>query len=210
MRYSVWPDFVGETVTVWRILKLAGQAAVWRTTPDPPLIGLPALLGLAVALAVVRIALQLLAAQSWHGFNPYGLNAVIAWIALELAVAALFVHPAGRATALAAMFVLSMLGDIVTVAIRFGLASLPLASTQYSAMTGTITTGVFYVLAVAWWVGAMACVIGSLEWQSRLPLIGRTAALWVALFAANALVPHAPVFLPPDFDARNANWWEVV
>ena len=33
--------------------------------------------------------------------------------------------------------------------------------------------------------------------------------MWVALFAANAVVPHAPVFVPPDFDARNANWWEV-
>ena len=31
----------------------------------------------------------------------------------------------------------------------------------------------------------------------------------MALFVADALVPHAPVFLPPDFDARNANWWEV-
>ena len=23
-------------------------------------------------------------------------------------------------------------------------------------------------------------------------------------------MPHAPVFLPPDFDARNANWWEFL
>ena len=80
---------------MWRVLKFAARAAAWRTTADPPLVGLPVLLGFAVAVAVVRIALQLLAAGSWHAFNPYGLNAVVAWIALELAVAALFVRPAG-------------------------------------------------------------------------------------------------------------------
>ena len=98
---------------MWRVLKLAARAAVWRTTPDPPLVGLPVLLGFAVVMAVVRIALQLLAAGSWHAFNPYGLNAVVAWIALELAVAALFVRPAARATALSAMFILSIFADIV-------------------------------------------------------------------------------------------------
>ncbi len=55
----------------------------------------------------------------------------------------------------------------------------------------------------------MACVVGSLEPRSRLRALGTAAAMWVALFAANALLPHAPVFIPPDFDARNANWWEV-
>ena len=105
---------------MWRVLKLAARAAVWRTTPDPPLVGLPVLLGFAVAVAVVRIALQLLAAGSWRTFNPYGLNAVVAWIALELAVAALFVRPAGRACALSAMFVLSIVADIATTAIKLG------------------------------------------------------------------------------------------
>ena len=83
---------------MWRVLKLAARAAVWRTTADPPLVGLPVLLGFAVLLAAVRIALQLPAAAPWHAFNPYGLNAVVAWIALELAVAALFVRPAVRAS----------------------------------------------------------------------------------------------------------------
>jgi hypothetical protein len=34
--------------------------------------------------------------------------------------------------------------------------------------------------------------------------------MWVALFIVNVVVPHAPVFLPPDFDPRNSNWWEVL
>src|SRR5271156_3278563 len=105
-------------VRVWRVLKFAARASAWRTTADPPLVGLPVPLGFAVAVAVVRVALQLLAAGSWHAFNPYGLNAVVAWIALELAVAALFLRPAARVTALSAMFILSVVADLVTSAVR--------------------------------------------------------------------------------------------
>jgi hypothetical protein len=49
---------------VWRFLNLAARAAVWRTTPDPPLLGLPALLGCAILVVILRAALQLLAAGS--------------------------------------------------------------------------------------------------------------------------------------------------
>jgi hypothetical protein len=195
---------------VWRVLKLAARATLWRTTPDPPLVGLPILIGFAVVTALVRIALQLLAAGSWHAFNPYGLNAIVAWIALELAVAAMFVRPDGRVTALSAMFVLSILADIVTAGLKLGVPFFAPAVAQGPLWTGSIATSVIYAVAVAWWVGAMASVVGSLEPQLRLRLVGRAAALWVALFVANAVVPHAPVFLPPDFDARDANWWEFL
>jgi hypothetical protein len=195
---------------VWRILKLSARAATWRTTPAAPLVGLPVLLGFAATAAAVRIALQLLVARSAHAFNPYGLNAVVAWIALELAVAALFIRPAGRATALSAMIALSIVAEIVTQAIKLGPLLLAPAAAQNAVWNGPIAIDVIHAVAVAWWIGAMACVVGSLEWDSRLRLIARAAALWVALFAANALVPHAPVFLPPDFDPRDANWWEVL
>jgi hypothetical protein len=198
---------------VLSVLKFAARAAVWRTTADPPLVGLPVLLGFAVAVAIIRIALQLLAAGTWHAFNPYGLNAVVAWIALELAVAALFVRPAGRATALSALFALSIVAELATTAIKFGVSHIAPAAGQSPLWTGSIATDVIYALAVTWWVGAMVCVVGSLEAQlpqARLRLIGRMAALWVALFIANALVPQAPVFLPPNFDPRSANWWEVL
>ena len=201
-------------VNVWRVVRFAARAAAWRTTSDPPLVGLPVLLGFAVVVAAVRIGLQLLAAGSWHAFNPYGLNAVVAWIAIELAVAALFVRPPSRATALSALFILSIVADIATTAIKLGVPFLlPLlapAAAQNAFWTGAIPADGIYAVAVVWWVGAMACVVGSLEPQRRPLLIGRVAALWVALFVANALVPHAPVFLPPHFDLRSANWWEVL
>jgi hypothetical protein len=203
------PNGGWRPVGVWRILKLSARAAVWRTTPDAPLVGLPVLLSFAIAAIAVRIAIELLAAGTWHTFNPYGLNAVVAWIALELAVAALFISPPGRVTALSAMCVLSTLAEIVSAALKFGPALLAPAAAQNPLWTSPITADAIYAAIVLWWVGAMVCVVGSLEWQSRLRLTGRIAALWAALFVANALVPDAPVFLPPDFDARTANWWEV-
>lgn len=195
---------------MWQVLKLAGRATLWRTTPDPAPTGLPVLLGFAVLTAAIRIALQLLTAWSALAFNPYGLNAVVAWIAIELAVAALFVRPAGRATALSAMFVLSIIADAVTTGLAFAASAVAPSLPQSPPWTGPVATYGIYALAVVWWIGAMACVVGSLEPRTRLHSVGTASALWVALFIANALVPQAPVFLPPDFDARNANWWEFL
>ena len=194
---------------MWRLLRLGARAAIWRITSDPPLVGLPVLLVFAALLAAVRIALQLAEAGSWHIFTPYGLNAVVAWIAVELAVAALFVRPDARATALSAMFVLSVVGEAATAAMR-GVAMLLAARAAQSApwIDKALVIG-FYALAVVWWVGAMTCIVGSLENRSGLRLMGKIAALWLALFIANAAIPHVPVFLPPDYDERDANWWEV-
>lgn len=197
-------------LSVWQVLKLAGRAALWRTTPDPALTGLPVLLGFAVLAAASRIALQLLTAWSALAFNPYGLNAVVAWIAIELAVAALFVRPAGRATALSAMFILSLLAEVVTTGLQLAVPALTPSLPPSAPWSGSVAIYGIYALAVVWWIRAMACVVGSLEPRSRLQSIGRVSALWVALFIANAAVPQAPVFLPPDFDARNANWWEFL
>jgi hypothetical protein len=195
---------------VWPVLKLATQAAVWRGTPQPQLVGLPALLGWTLLLATVRVAQQFLAAAPFPNFNPYGLNAVAAWLALELAVAALFVRPGRRTTALAAMFALSVLAELVLRAVKLGSAAL-LPAAAFGALWTTHSAAIaLFALGVVWWVGAMAAVIGSLAPQPRPRLLARVCALWLALFAANALVPHAPAFVGRDFNIRNANWWEYL
>jgi hypothetical protein len=194
---------------VLRVLQLAARAAVWRTTAEPRLVGLRVLLAVSIATAAVRILLQLAAAYPAQSFNPYGLNAAVAWIALELAVAALFIRPGARVTALSAMFILSITADLITSAIRLGFPLIAPDAAEGPIWSSPITSTVIFVVAVVWWVGAMACVIGSFSEQSRLRALGTAAAMWIGLFAANALVPHAPAFVPSDFDARNANWWEV-
>jgi hypothetical protein len=194
---------------MWRVLKLAARAAIWRTTPDPPPVGLPVLLAFAATLGAARIALQLAEAGSRHLFTPYGLNAIVAWIAVELAIAALFVPAAARATALSAMLVLSLLGETATTAMRLGTTLLAAGAPQSAPWIGKALVIGFYALAVTWWIGAMTCIVGSMEHRSGLRLAGRIAGLWLALFAANAAIPHVPVFLPPNYDSRSANWWEV-
>jgi hypothetical protein len=186
------------------------RAAIWRRTFNPPLVGLRSLLAFAALVGAVRAGLQLVEGGAWQAFNPYGLNAVIAWIALELAIAALFVRPAARTTALAAMFVLSVIVDIAMTAIGIGTPLVTQAAGQPALINNAVVAGATYTLLFAWWVGAMTAIVGSLEQQSGWRLTGRIAGLWLALFAANVALPHAPVFVPPDFDPRNANWWETV
>jgi hypothetical protein len=195
---------------VWSVFKLAARAAVWRTTPEPPLVGLPALIGCTVVLAALRTALQFAAAGPGSHFNPYGLNAIVAWLALELAVAAFFVRPAGRATALSALFILSIFADLVTAAIAYGAPLVVPAAALNAIWARAATSSAAFAVEVAWWIGAMTSVLLSLEPQSRLRMLGRACALWAALFAVNVVVPHAPVFVGRDFDIRGANWWEYV
>ena len=194
---------------MWSVLKLAARAMVWRTTPEPRLVGVPSLIGWAVVLAALRVALQYVAALPVAELNPYGLNAVVAWLALALAVAALFVRPAGRATALAAMLALSMLLDIVTNAGKLGAPLLAAKGFWPEGQFATIAPIAAFGAEIVWWIGAMTAVLRSVEAAPLPRSFAKAAALSVALIGANALLPHAPVFLPPNFDVRTANWWEL-
>src|SRR5262249_36578760 len=112
---------------VWSILRFAARAAVWRATAPVPVVALPVLLGWTLVLAMVRVAAQYLAAAPLPTFLPYGLNALVAWLAIMLAVAGLFVRPAARTTALAAMVALSVLVEAVLSAIGAASRFLPAA-----------------------------------------------------------------------------------
>jgi len=110
------------TFSVWSVLKLAGRAAIWRTTPDPrgSGAGLGGLILLLLLLAALRAAIQLVAAGPQAELDPYGANALVAWIALEVAVATLLVPATGRAAALAAMVVLLIFAEVVAEAAMIG------------------------------------------------------------------------------------------
>ena len=195
---------------MWSVLKLVARAAVWRRTPEPALVGLPTLLGWIVVLAAVRVALQYVSAGAAPNFTLYGLNAVVASLAIELAIAALFIQAGGRATVLSAMFALSLVAELIidVVSIRYPLRW-PAAATEVS-WTDVAKPMAIFAAVVIWWIGAMTAVLRSLVPQPRLGALGRVAGLWVALALADALVPHAPVFLARDYDISNANLWEYV
>ena len=208
---------------MWSVLKFAARAAIWRTTSDPPLVGLPVLVGWTLVLAAVRVAIQYLDAAPSPAFTPYGLNALVAWLVIALAVAAFFVRPAARGTFLSAMVALSVLTEVVLSALRLG-STLVLPSSSPAAvalsvfpwlttlgLTGWLDAALsvsFFLAPVVSWIGGMFAIMRSLEAEPRWRLLGRVIALWVALFIAKSLVPHTPVFVAADFEARNANWWE--
>jgi peptidase C13-like protein len=49
--------------------------------------------------------------------------------------------------------------------------------------------------------------LGRLGMQAGLRLVSKVAGLWLAVFAVTAVIPHAPVLLPSNFDARK---WEIL
>lgn len=205
---------------MWSALKIAMRAAIWRRTPDPRLVGLPSLIGWILVLAAVRCALQLAGALPTPGFDPYGLNALVAWIAIALVITALFVPQPGRVTAVAAVAALSVLTEVVLgiapLAIPLIQSSLPLdeAAANYPALNELWTSigapvAMFLLPAVAW-IGAMFAILRSFDTQATLRVAGKVLALWAALFLAKNALPHSPVFAGPNFDPRNANLWEYV
>ena len=195
-------------MAVQSAFKLAGRAAVWRTTPEPRPVGFASLLGFIVVLAALRVALQFLTAGPHGAFNPYGINALIAWLALEIVAAALIVPAAARMTALTAMVALLVFAEFILGTISAA-SSLAFPATA-AAVVVWVRLAPIAILAVvsAWWIGTMVAVIRSVAPTSRLNAFGRAAAVWAALAAVTALVPHAPVFVAQGFDIRTANLWE--
>jgi hypothetical protein len=193
--------------SLWSVLKLTARAAIWRPTPALQFVGLPSLLAWIVALAIIRVGFQFLAAGPGGGFNPYGLNAIVAWLALDVAVAALFVQPAARVTALSAMLALSIVAELAIDAINIAIPLIPALAAVWTSRVAPIA--VFAVVSL-WWIGAMTAVLRTFTPRSGLPVLGRAAGLWLALLAVSAIVPHAPVFVPRDFNIDTANWWEIL
>jgi len=193
--------------SVWSVFKLTARALVWRPTRTLQFVGLPSLLVCAAALTAVRTGFQFIAAGPDGGFNPYGLNAVVAWVALDVAVAALFVRPAARATMLCAMLLLLVVADVLSNGIEIGATLVPSAAALLPSRTASIA---IFAAVSLWWIGAMVAVLRTFLVQPRLAIAAQAVGLWVALLAVSTLVPHAPVFVGRNFDMAAANWWEVL
>jgi hypothetical protein len=206
---------------VWPVLKFAARAAAWRATLDPPRAGLSALLGWTLVLALLRTAIQYLDAGPSPAFAPDGINALLAWLAVTLAVAVFFVPAAARTSFLAAMIALSVLIEATLAAIRPGLALLPAwpasdavlafltaAGAPASRWLGPALAISFFLMPVISWIGGMFALIRSVEPDGAWRSLVKAVALWGALFVAKALLPQAATFVSTGAEAREAGWWE--
>ncbi len=116
--------------------------------------------------------------------TPQGVNALVASLAIELAVAALFLPAASRTAALSAMMLLSVPVDLIGGAVTGGLAlKLPVGT---GAGLWRDVAAVALALTV-WWIGAMAAVLRSFAPQPTFRALGRIAALWLCSLVAAAL-----------------------
>jgi peptidase C13-like protein len=198
-------------VSVGLVLKLSGRATIWRMTSDPHPAGLASLLIIAAALVALRVALQFVSTGADADFNAYGLNAVIAWLALETAIAALLIPAAWRTTALAAMLVLLLIAEFIIGTISIAFSRLPPVPGLDAFWLGHFwPTAAIFVCASIWWIGAMTAVMRSVVPGQPFAAFGRVVALWAALIALTVVVPHEQVFVADGSDVHTANVWDYL
>jgi hypothetical protein len=190
---------------------LAIRAAVWKTTPQPRLVGLPVLIGCTLVSIVADLASQYVEAGTAARFTPYGLNASLAVILMSFMVAALFVRPQGRATVISALVVLGTLFSLGKIALLLSQGQESNVSLLLNGVdVATFAAAMLILLAIfVWWLGATVVVLRSVE-PERPHAFWRACALWFTLFIIVAALPHYPTFRGHDFYIQTANLWEYV
>ena len=161
----------------WLILKATLRAAVWKSTPVPPSVTIRALLIWIVASMAAEAARQYFVINDAAGFSPYGINSIIAEMAVLAAVTLLF-FSSNRIAALAQLFALVVLAEAVSIAA----SRLP----AIAAATVLVAAGLLYfsrdrtaifskLLALAVFAELATIAI------TRIPGFDLTSGMWTAL-----------------------------
>ena len=193
----------------WSVLRIALRATIWKSTPHERLeCSFGHLLAWCGALVVAWLVLDFLRAHADPAaFTPYGLNALAAWLAISLTVGALFVRPDRRLTYLTISTALSVLLEIFFGGFFLWAGPYLGAFAGDSWWLGMANWFGVLMLYGVWWIGAVAKILDSVQ-PDRAPQLRRAAAMWAAMLAAMAVVPHYPVFVGRDFSTYGANVWE--
>jgi hypothetical protein len=196
--------------TLFGTFRTALRAAVWKPTPEPPLLGLPGLLVVVIAAFGVEIATQYVSAGTPARFNPYGLNALLAWTTIGLVIAALFVRSPGRLTFLAGMMMITAIPNLLNIASALTLPTNFWDTHKIGLWTNDDTRTLFFIVELIWWVGALIALLRSVDPNPCRSRVLRVAGLYAVTLIAGFAVPHDPVFRGRDFDRRIANYWEYI
>jgi Peptidase C13 family len=194
----------------WRLVKMAFRAALWRTTPDPQPASFANLLGCIIVALCAEGVMQYLEAVTPARFNPYGLNATIAWCAVGLVVTGLFVWPGGRLTFLAGSVLLAVFVNLLRIANALVLPSEFWTTHKIGLWTNSDTAVLFFLLQLVWGFGASFTILRSIDATGRRKRFNRVVALYATTLLLSFLVPYDPVFKGRDFDRRLANYWEYI
>lgn len=184
------------------------RAAVWKSTRQPQLVGLWAVVVWALAALASGFLREYVESSAPIRFVPYGVNASVAAVVLSLAVAAVFVRQEGRATVLSAMMMLSIPMTLAGAIIALATGPAPFDPPEPSFWE-FVTGALFFLVSLVWWIGAMFTILRSIEPNRRFTL-WRTGALCAVLLLVSVAMPYQPAFRGPNFDIRKANYWEFV
>ncbi|WGD49916.1 C13 family peptidase [Bradyrhizobium sp. CB1650] len=190
--------------SIW-VIRATLRAALWKSTAaDLPVSVRTVLAFVALAMAS-ETARQYLAIEGAAGFSLYGVNSIIAAMAVFVAVALLFVSR-DRTRVVAQLAALTVLSEWLVIAA----GRLPF---QFHIFMPGVWTGadrvIFACLVVmVWWIGAVASILraaGIGPYQSPV-----FRAFWLCVVAGLAVValPAFPTFVGSDFRLSSYNVWE--
>ena len=194
----------------WQLVKMAFRAALWRATPDPQPASFANLLGCIIVALCVEGAMQYLEAVAPARFNPYGLNATIAWCAVGLVVMGLFVWPGARLTFLAGSVLLAVFVNLLRIADALVLPAEFWTTHKIGLWTNNDTAVLFFLLQLVWGFGASFAILRSIDATAHRKRFNRVVAVYATTLLLSFLVPYDPLFKGRDFDQRLANYWEYI
>jgi Peptidase C13 family len=189
---------------VW-VIRATLRAALWRSTAaDRPISVRTVLLFVTMAMAS-EAARQYFAIDGAANFSLYGVNSIIAAMAVFVAVALLFVSR-DRAVVLALLAGLTVLLEwmaIAAVRLPFQFPNL-----MPGFWTGSDKMVLALLIVMAWWIGAVAAIFRSSGIGPYQSPIFR--AFWLSVLAGMAIVvlPAFPTFVGGDFKLSSYNVWE--
>jgi peptidase C13-like protein len=197
-------------VRIRQLVAMALRAAIWRRTPEPPVLGLGAVIGWALLTIAVELVVALVNAGANPQFDLYGINALIAWRATLLLVGVVFAPAMYRATLLSASLALSVFVGILTALTPLALSHLPTIDLEKVwGIEARYSGGALTTLYLIWTFGAIFALFRSVVAGGRWNKLSRAAGYFVATFLITWGFPHLPVFAPPDFPLASANVWEA-
>ncbi len=196
-------------VRIRQLVAMALRGAIWRRTPEPPVLGLGALVGWALLTIAVEIVVALVNAGNNPQFDLYGINALIAWRATLLLVGVVFAPALYRATLLSAALALSVLVGLVTALAPLALSHLPTIDLEKVwGIEARYSGGALTALYLIWTFGAIFALFRSVVAGGRWNRLLRSTGYFAATFLVTWAFPHLPVFAPQDFPLASANIWE--
>lgn len=189
---------------IW-VVRAALRAAFWKKTAADHPVTVGTVLLCALAAAASEAASQYVSAEGAARFSLYGVNSIIAEVAVCAAITLLFAVR-DRAVVLARFLVLhAFVSWLIMAAFQLPL-KLPLAT---SGMWTRVDMVILVVLLlVVWWVGAVIAILrgaGVDAYQS--PSIRGFGLAVVSLVAVTAL-PTFPTFVGNNYNAATNNLWE--